>query len=331
MDGALELAYLEAIRASLLQAALVACLAAVLLALLFSRLITEPVNRLKTSVQRVRDGDLSQRVNLETGDEIGELASAFNRMAERLESNERSRRQLLADVVHELRTPLSVIQGNLEAWQDGVVTPTPNAIAPVHEEAVLLSRLITDLRDLSLAEAGQLRLTRERVDLASLMQSVVNSYREHSADHNAAIVLSLPDGALPDVEADPVRLRQVLRNLLDNAARHTPAGGTVSLRATADAKGFVRVEVADTGCGIEAADLPHVFEHFYKTDPSRDRSKSGSGIGLAIVKQLVETHGGTVSAASTPGQGSTISFTLPLVHIGPPVESAHGRPDLTER
>lgn len=310
--GALELAYLDAIRNALVQAAAVAGLAGVLLALLFSRLITNPINRLKTSVQRVRDGDLTQRVQPTTGDEIGDLASAFNGMAERLEANERGRRQLLADVVHELRTPLSIIQGNLEAWQDGVVTPTAEAIAPVHEEAVLLARLITDLRDLSLAEAGQLGLTLERVDLRSLISSVVGTYRERAESHQVHVAMCEPHGVLPEAWGDTVRVRQVIRNLLDNALRHTPPGGKVEVCATAEPEGMVRIDVSDTGTGISPADLPHVFEHFYKADPSRDRSKSGSGIGLAIVRQMVEAHGGMVSVRSTQGKGSVFSFTLPV-------------------
>ncbi len=311
----LETAYLDAIRNSLWQAALVAALAAFGLALFFSRLVTNPVNNLKASVQRIRDGDLSQRVALTTNDEIGDLASAFNSMAQRLEENEQGRRHLLADVVHELRTPLSIIQGNLEAWQDGVVAPTPAAIEPVHEEAVLLSRLITDLRDLSLAEAGQLSLTRESVDLSTLVRSVIASYQDRADAHGINLSMDLTEGGVPQVNIDPVRIRQVLRNLLDNALRHSATGGSIKLSAVEEPGGFVRVEVADTGSGIAPGDLPHVFEHFYKTDPSRDRSKSGSGIGLAIVKQLVEAHGGRVAVESEPGKGSTFSFTLPVAAL----------------
>jgi len=310
--GTLETAYLDAIRDSLWQAALVAGLAAMGLALLFSRVITNPVNHLKASVQRIRDGDLSQRVRLDTDDEIGDLAAAFNSMAAKLEENEQGRRHLLADVVHELRTPLSVIQGNLEAWQDGVVAPTPDAIAPVHEEAVLLSRLITDLRDLSLAEAGQLSLTRESVDLSELVASVVATYHNRAVAHGIHVELVAPGATLPPVDIDPVRIRQVLRNLMDNALRHTTAGGSISVSMTPDTDRLVRVDVTDTGSGISPMDLPHVFEHFYKADPSRDRSKAGSGIGLAIVKQLVEAHGGHVSVVSAPGKGSTFTFTLPI-------------------
>jgi signal transduction histidine kinase len=310
--GTLEQAYVDALQSALWTAALVAGLVAVALAVVFSRVITGPVNAIKASAQRIRDGDLSQRVPPGPKDEIGELASAFNSMAEQLEKNEMGRKQLLADVVHELRTPLSIIQGNLEAWQDGVVVPSPEAIAPVHEEAVMLSRLITDLRDLSLAEAGQLSLSRESSDISALARSVVAAYRERVGSHNIDLAVDIPEASLPPVDVDPVRIRQVLRNLLDNAIRHTPPGGAIKLTVVPGANGFVRVVVADTGSGIAAGDLPRVFEHFFKVDPARERSRSGSGIGLAIVKQLVEAHGGSVAVQSELGQGSVFSFTLPV-------------------
>lgn len=309
--GSLEQAYLDSLQSALWRAALVAGLIAVALAVLFSRVITGPVNALRLSAQRIREGDLTQRVPPGPNDEIGELSAAFNSMAQRLEENETGRKQFLADVVHELRTPLSIIQGNLEAWQDGVVAATPESIAPVHEEAVLLSRLITDLRDLTLAEAGKLTLSRESTDIAALVSSLVAAYRERADAHHITVTTAF--GAdLPRVDADPLRLRQVLRNLLDNALRHTPAGGAISLTAQPTPAGFVTVEVADTGSGIAAHHLSHVFEHFYKVDPARERSRSGSGIGLAIVKQLVEAHGGTVSVQSQEGKGSVFTFSLPV-------------------
>jgi signal transduction histidine kinase len=230
MRGALEVDYLETIHTAVWLAALVAGLAAVGLAMLFSRLITDPLNRLKSSVQLVQAGDLSQRAHVETGDEIGDLAAAFNSLAEQLEENDKGRKQLLADVVHELRTPLSIIQGNLEAWRDGVMPATPETIGPVHDEAVLLSRLITDLRDLSLAEAGQLSLTREATDLRPLITSVVAPYIEHAGIHQVRVTTDIPDDSLPEVNADPVRVRQVLRNLLDRMTCRTSS--SISTRPT---------------------------------------------------------------------------------------------------
>jgi two-component system sensor histidine kinase BaeS len=314
--GVLEQTYVDAIHSSIWRAALIASLAALVLAYFFSRLITGPINILRDSARRIRDGDLSQQVRVKTDDELGELAVAFNDMAHQLDAKERGRRQLLADVVHELRTPLSIIQGNLEAWRDGVVTPTADAIGSVHDEAVVLSRLITDLRDLSLAEAGQINLALEDVDIVQLVASTVASSQDRARHAGIALTVS-PDEQTKMTYADPGRIRQVIRNLLDNALRHTPHGGHINVSITTDRDGSVVVSVADTGTGIAAVDLPHVFEHFYKADQSRERSRSGSGIGLAIVKQLVEAHGGHVRAESAQGQGSTFTITLPTRPGGP--------------
>jgi len=300
------------LRSALWSAAFAAGLIAVGLAFLFSRVITGPVNAIRTSAQRIRDGDLTQRVPPGPNDEIGELASAFNSMAARLEENETGRKQLLADIVHELRTPLSIIQGNLEAWHDGVVAATPETIAPVHDEAIQLSRLITDLRDLSLAEAGRLSLWRESTDITGIIGSVVSAHKERALAHGVDLLSDAPTTPLPPVDIDPLRVRQVLRNLLDNAIRHTPAGGAIRVTAARRDVDFVQVHVTDTGSGIAPDHLPHVFEHFYKVDPARERGRSGSGVGLAIVKQLVEAHGGAVAVRSEEGKGSVFSFTLPV-------------------
>ncbi len=309
--AALQNTYLDAISDSLWRAALIAVLGALGLAALFSRLLTGQLNELKTSARRIRDGNLSHRIKVTSDDEIGEVAAAFNDMASQLETNEEARRQFLADVVHELRTPLSIIQGNLEAWRDGVVAATPEDVVPVHDEAVLMGRLITDLRDLSLAEAGQLKLTREITDVGALVSSVVETYNPRAASMGIELRYeSEREKPLP-AEADPGRIRQVLRNLIENALRHTPQGGSVCIKAARTADSTVSVTVRDTGTGIAPEHLPHVFEHFYKADRSRDRSRSGSGIGLAIVRQLVEAHGGSVYAMSAPGAGSTFVFSLP--------------------
>ncbi|MFC2008500.1 sensor histidine kinase [Chloroflexota bacterium] len=308
--GVLEQTYVDAIQSSIWRAALIAGLAALVLAFFFSRLITGPINSLRDSAGRIRDGDLSQQVDVVTDDELGELAVAFNDMAHQLDAKEKGRRQLLADVVHELRTPLSIIQGNLEAWRDGVVKPTPDAVGSVHDEAVALSRLITDLRDLSLAEAGQLNLALEETDVSQLVISVVTAAQERARtlDITLAVYASEDDTT---VMVDAGRVRQVIANLLDNALRHTPRGGRIDVTIGAAARGTVSITVADTGPGIAADDLPHIFEHFYKADRSRERSKSGSGIGLAIVKQIVEAHGGRVGVESVEGHGSAFLVTLP--------------------
>ena len=310
--GMTEEEFIDAYTDSLKRIALAAVLGAVILGLVFSRLITGPMRRLTLSAKRIADGDFSQRVPQKTRDEVGQLSSAFNSMAEQLDKKEQSRRQLLADVAHELRTPLTIIQGNMEAWLDGVTTPTPEQIASVHDETLLLSRLVTDLRDLSLAEAGQLRLHAVPTNLADLTNAEIESIESRFQEQQISLHRDLPPD-LPPVSIDSERIRQVLRNLLDNALRYTPAGGTIRVGATSTPPGWVTLCVSDTGSGIHPEDLPHIFDHFYKTDRSRHRGYGGSGIGLAIVRQLVEAHGGKVWVESQPGEGSSFFFTLPSI------------------
>jgi len=309
--GTAERAFLDAVRNSLWLAALVAVLVGVALGFLFSWLITGPMRQLTLAARKVAIGDFSQRVSQKTDDEIGEVSAAFNTMAEQLEKKEKSKRQLLADIAHELRNPLSIIQGNLEAWLDGVLTPAPDQIASVYDEIVLLSRLITDLRDLSLAEAGQLKLSQSATELGEFIFAEITSVQNRCQEKQVSISAELPTG-LPLVFIDRDRIRQVLHNLIDNALRYTPAGGIIKIGATYTTPGWVTVSVADSGGGIVPEDLPCVFDHFYKADRSRHRGHGGAGIGLAMVKQLVELHGGKVWVESQKGKGSTFFFTLPV-------------------
>lgn len=310
MMGAAEQTFLGAFRDSLILATTTAILLAVVLGLLLSRLITGPLRRLTLSAKGITAGDFSQRVIPKSRDEVGQLATAFNTMGEELQRKEQSRRQLLADITHELRTPLSIIQGNLEAWLDGVISPTPEQIASVHDESVLLSRLVTDLRDLSLAEAGQLKLHRTSHDLAELINTELSGISSRAQEKGISISTEVPAN-LPLVLIDPDRIRQVLHNLIGNALRYTPPDGTIKISAQPGPSEWITVSVADTGTGIHPEDLPHIFNHFYKADRSRHRSGGGSGLGLAIVKQLVEAHGGKVWVESQPDKGSTFHFTLP--------------------
>jgi len=314
--GITEETFLGAFRQSLVVSIITSSVLALGLGITMGILFTRPVRRLTAAAKRLADGDLSQRVTIKTGDEVEELAAAFNTMAQNLDAKEASRRHLLADIAHELRTPLTVVQGNLEAWLDGVMPPTPQNIASVHNETLLLSRLVTDLRDLSLAEAGQLKMHREPTDMAELIKNEQTALAISAEEHKVSLETELSED-LPQVSADPQRVRQVLRNLLTNAMRYTPAGGTVTVTAAGPAQGahepgYVTVTVTDTGSGIAAEDLPHMFTHFYKADHSRHRAGAGSGLGLAIVKQLVEAHGGRVSVDSELGKGSRFTFTLPL-------------------
>lgn len=313
MMGTAEQSFLQGINSSLWLAAAIGIMVAIILSLALSQRLTAPLRRLTTGARRIAGGDLSQRVEEHSKDEIGELALAFNSMAQSLQQKEQARRQLLADLAHELRTPLTIIQGNLEAMLDGVKSPTPQEIASIHQESLLLSRLVTDLRDLSLAEAGKLKLERSATSLASLVNAEIASLMPQTELQQCSLRAELaPD--LPPALIDPDRIRQVLHNLLTNSLRYTLLGGSIRVGArrleAPDSK--ILVWVSDTGSGIAAEDLPHIFDHFYRADKSRQRASGGSGIGLAIVKQFVEAHGGKVWAESEMGKGSTFYFTLPV-------------------
>lgn len=287
-----------------------AILATVLAAtFLLSRRVLGPVEKLTAAVRQMERGELTQRVEARSGDEIGELARAFNAMAETIAHDERLRRDLINDVAHELRTPLTNLRCQVEAIQDGLVVADADALASLHEEVMLLNTLVDDLRDLALAEAGRLSLNRQWVSVDEAIGSVVAAFGPRAAAGSLALeVRAAAD--LPTIEADPVRLGQVLRNLLENAAAHTPPGGCIEVTAE-ERDGGVAITVRDNGPGIAPEHIARVFERFYRTDPSRSRSTGGAGLGLAIVKQLVEAHGGTVDVESEPGHGAAFTVTLP--------------------
>jgi signal transduction histidine kinase len=269
------------------------------------RRLVVPLGELIDAAESVESGNYAVRVRPRGPRELRSLARAFNSMSARLESSEQQRKQLLADVTHELRTPLTVVQGNLEALLDGMYPADAEHLAPILDETRVLSRLVDDLRTLSMAEAGALALHREPTDIAELVADSVASLRTQADSAGIALVTETVD-PLPHADIDPVRLREVLSNLLSNALRYTPRGGSVRVSATAS-EGRLRVSVRDSGPGIAADVLPHVFDRFYKSDESR-----GAGLGLAIAKSLVVAHGGEISATSAPGQGTEMRFTLPV-------------------
>jgi signal transduction histidine kinase len=295
---------------SLLLAAAVGGGSALVLALVFSQRVVSPVEALTAAAMRLEKGDLRQRVSVRADDEIGTLARAFNAMADGLARTEQLRRQLVSDVAHELRTPLTNLRGYLEAVRDGVVEPRPEVVDSLYEETMHLIRLVDDLQDLALAEAGQLRLEPQPVSLGEAVSRALTALPPPLAALAAPIRVEVEAG-LPPVYADPGRLRQVLGNLLTNAIAHTPRDGEIVVEARQSA-GQVAVRVRDSGAGIAPEHLPFVFERFYRADPARARATGGAGLGLAIVKQLVEAQGGQVSAASAPGRGSTFMFTIPI-------------------
>lgn len=261
------------------------------------------------AARSLADGNLDRRVKVKASDEISALAQSFNDMADSLEKVERLRRRMVNDVAHELRTPLSNIQGYMEGLRDGVIMPRPELFDSLYQEAQHLTRLVNDLQILSLAEAGQLNLRREFAHIQPLIESVVSQLNE-TRPNSAYIEQDIADN-LPNILIDPDRIRQVLTNLLANAIEYTPASGHIYLKAIRD-ETVVRVSVTDTGGGIAPQHLPYVFERFYRADASRTRTTGGSGVGLAIVKQLVTSHGGEVSVISEVGEGSTFTFTLPI-------------------
>jgi signal transduction histidine kinase len=279
-----------------------------------ARRFTSPLSETMRAAEALAEGDLSVRVPVEGSGEFRHLSRSFNRMAEALETADRQRRELLADVAHELRTPLTVIQGNLEGLRDGVYEPTQEHLDLVLDETRKLSRLVDDLRLLTLAEAGQLPLDLQVLDVSQLLADVRDAFAYQADEAGVTLVVDAPE-TLPPLFADPQRLGQVLGNLMSNALRHTPRGGQVMLGAALAAEGQLKLWVADTGEGIPAEDLPRIFDRFWRGDPARSREPgTGSGLGLAIARSLVEAHGGRIWAESEgqPGRGTTVSCLLPL-------------------
>jgi len=276
--------------------------------------MTGPLRQLGHAVSLVDLRDLSRRVPVQGADEIADLARTFNRMGERLETEERVRRQLLADVAHELRHPLAVVQGHLDLIQDGKMPLELEALLPIADEMIRLRRLVGDLRDLSLADVGALTLDPSDVDVAALVSTLIGNMEPVAAARDVQLEVELAAG-LPPVRADLDRLRQVFVNLLSNALRFTPAGGRVLVKVQSVPEG-VQVHFQDTGSGIAPEDLPHIFDRFYRGDKSRSRESGGSGLGLAIVRGLVQAHHGTVAVQSQAGRGSCFTVTIPAAPGG---------------
>jgi signal transduction histidine kinase len=306
----IEDSFITSVNRSLLIAIGAAGLVALLLTLLLSKSITDPIAELTSAARKMEKGDLSQRVNVKTGGELGELGHAFNAMADGLERLEQLRRNMVTDVAHELRTPLSNIRGYLEAIKDGVVEATPETISSLYEEAMLLNRLVEDLQELALAEAGQLRLERQPIHIGDVLEKAVVLVESQAHKKGVSVSMDIPR-ELPVVDADAGRMVQVMRNLLNNAVTATPPGGEIRITAReVDSK--VQVCVQDNGSGIDPEHMPFIFERFYRPDKSRARKTGGAGLGLAIVKQLVEAHGGEIGIQSEIGKGTTVTFTSPV-------------------
>jgi two-component system sensor histidine kinase BaeS len=280
---------------------------AVLVTVLVGRRLVRPLQALTAAAQRPVDDQA--RVPVTTDDEIGHLATALNDLSERRERAEQQRQAMVSDVAHELRTPLTNIRSWLEATQDGLATADPQLIDLLLEEAVLLQHIIDDLRDLAAADAGRLRLHAEPAQLGDLLTQVAEAHRTAAEGAGVALRTDVPVDLAATV--DPVRLRQLVGNLVSNALRHTPAGGSVTISA-APGPGEVSIVVRDTGAGIAPADLPRIFDRFWRADTSRTRATGGSGLGLSIARNLAEAHGGDITVTSRPGAGTAFTVRLPV-------------------
>ena len=298
-------------------AGLIAIAVALLLGIFLTRQITRPIRSLNIGAKKISEGDLSQRVKVRSKDEIGELSQSFNDMAVKLDNSEQSRRRLVSDVAHELRTPLTIIQGTVDGIADGVFQADPEHLGAIKEQTVLLTHLVNDLRDISLAESGQLKLDRFSTNMSELVHKKLTQFEVNAQQKKIRLVFE-PQTEIQPVSIDARRIEQALGNLLSNAIRHSPEGGqvTVSLKtftaSTKTERNSLILSVSDNGEGIPAEHLPHVFERFYRVESSRSRSEGGTGLGLAIVKQMVEAHGGQVWVESVSGKGSTFYISIPF-------------------
>lgn len=301
--------FLEYQHRALLLSLLIALALATALGYLLARSLSRPVSRLRDTVQELTRGQFSARAKVESKDEIGALARHVNRLAETLEKNETARRRWTADIAHELRTPLAVLQGEIDAVKDGVRPYTSATMASLQEEVAHLAGLVEDLQTLALADAGALNIRLQKTDFSKLLRQVLAAFDERIREATLQLEISLPEHLA--ILADPQRLRQLLHNLLENACRYTNAGGKVRVTLAKEA-GFALLGVDDSAPGVEAAQLQQLFDRFYRAEPSRGRARGGSGLGLAICRNIVEAHGGEIGAAESPLGGLSVQVKLPL-------------------
>lgn len=293
-----------------LLAGLLAAGIALLMARWLARGMTQPLRDMAAAARRMEVGDYSTRVTTKSRDEVGQLAAAFNRMSTELQHLESSRRDLVANVSHELKTPIAAIRAHLENLLDGVEEPDPATLQVMLVQSERLGRLVEQLLDLSRLESGEVPLKRAEVPVAGLVSQVVSEIEVARPGAGIHIEKRIPED-IPPIDADPERVHQVLFNLVENAVRFTPEGGEVTIAAERH-NGSVHISVSDTGVGIGQEHLPRLFERFYRVDPARSREDGGTGIGLAIARSVVEAHGGHIHAQSEPGRGSTFTFDLPV-------------------
>lgn len=288
-----------------------AILLAALAALLFARLFLAPVKRIAAATHALAAGNYANRVMVASGDELGRLAENFNQLAQALEKNEQLRREFMADVSHELRTPLAVLQAELEAMEDGIRPTDLSGVKSLQSEVATLGKLVNDLYELSLSDVGALAYRKRPVDVVDLLVSTARSFETHLAARTISLELDTSGATYVVCHADPDRLRQLFTNLLQNSLRYTDAGGKVVIRSRVD-RNNVTLEFEDTAPGVPAELLPRLFDRFFRGDQSRNRATGGAGLGLAISRNIVEAHQGTIIAHSSPLGGLRIAVTLPL-------------------
>lgn len=283
---------------------------ALILAIILSRTLTRPIRELTAATQVASQGNLPQQVPVRSHDELGQLATSFNRMSTALARSLNLRRQMTADIAHELRTPISIILGHAEAVHDGVLPASPETFEIIREEAERLEHLVDDLRTLSMADAGELKLALRPYSPEKLLNDTQKIFAHQASQKNIALNTKIESG-LPEIEVDPERMKQVFGNIVDNALRYTPENGKIILSADVVDHG-VEMKVQDSGPGVEPEDLDRIFERFYRTESSRARDKGGSGLGFAIAKSIVEKHNGKIWAESKPGEGLTVIVQIPI-------------------
>ena len=304
----LEQAFLRSTGRSLWFAGLAAIAVAILLSVFLLRQLTRPLHRLDAATRRIARGEFGEPVGIQSTDEIGRLALSFDEMAASLHEAEQTKRQMIADISHELRTPLAAVRSALEALRDGLIEPSPDTLASLHDKILLTTRLVRDLHQLSLADAGRLSIHPSPCQVDEIIDSIVETVGVQLEDSNIRLDRAIHDN-LPPIVVDRQRIEQVLLNLLANGIRHTPEGGTISIAAEAQREG-VLVSICDTGSGLSETDLAHVFDRFYRADDART-SDGGAGLGLSIAKALVEAHGGKIRAENAPSGGACFHLLLP--------------------
>lgn len=302
----------ESIGRYFLWGGMIAIVIALILTYFLSRRILSPVRALTQAANRLGGGDFAQRVEVKGNTELDHLGNTFNTMADNLGRVEDLRKNMVADIAHELRNPLANIKGYLEAARDGLIETNEDTISKLDEEATLLVRLVDDLQELSLAEAGELKLEREPADISKIIETTTQMMQTKASQKGVSLGFTLADN-LPEIEIDVHRISQVLHNLIENAITATPPGGTISISAQ-QADDFIYVRVIDNGEGIPVDDLENIFERLYRVDKSRARATGGSGLGLTIARRLVEAHGGQIKVESERDKGSCFSFTIPVTH-----------------